>query len=69
MKSKLISSVALLVSVIAFFVGVAFLVYRIQNDMSYSIVIFQLVLTGAIVLLCMFNFIYLFTTDHKNDDE
>ncbi|MBQ2972276.1 MAG: hypothetical protein IJO20_06005 [Ruminococcus sp.] len=69
MKSKLFSSIALLVSVVAFFASVAFLVYKIQNKMPYTTVIIQLVLTGVIVLLCVVNFIYLFTTDHKDNDE
>ncbi len=69
MKSKLISSIALFVSIVAFFATVAFLVYKIQSDMSYGTVIFQLVLTGVLVLICALNFIYLFTHDSSNDDK
>ncbi len=69
MKNKLIAVLALVVSASAFFVSIAYLVYRIRNDFSYGMVIFQLIATGLIAVLCFFNFIYLFTTSDKKDED
>ncbi|MBQ8860078.1 MAG: hypothetical protein IJ015_01910 [Ruminococcus sp.] len=68
MKSKFISMVALIVSVGAFFVSIAFLTYRIKSDMSYSAIIYQLIATGLISIICFFNVIYLFTQDDETDE-
>lgn len=69
MKNKFISMIALIVSAVAFFISIAFLTYRISSDMPYQAIIFQLIATGLITILCFFNVVYLFTSDEKSDDE
>ncbi len=68
MKSKIISMIALIVSVGAFFVSIAFLVYRIKSGMSYTPIIYQLIATGLISVICFCNVIYLFTSDDEVDE-
>lgn len=60
--------VALILCAVAFFISIAFLVYRVTSDLSYHATIFQLVATGLCALLCFFNVIYVFTTEDKSDE-
>lgn len=69
MRSKILSMIALIVSACALFISIAFLVYRIQNEMSYSALFYQIIATGLISILCFFNVIYLFTSDENDNSD
>lgn len=56
MKQKIISLIALLVSVTALFFSIRYQIYRINMGLSVTAVVFQLIGALLIVTLCIMNF-------------
>lgn len=68
MKQKIISLIALLVSVTALFFSIRYQIYRINMGLSVTAAVFQLIGALLIVTLCIMNFDAVWNRAEDKDD-